>query len=207
MQQRRGHLGKGVVHLIAHSRLIIGSQPPLAHMANYAHHQSRSGAHGGNPDALANCVFAAEGMLGEILVDHDHRFTTDAIVFIEEATVAQRNAHHFQVVRRYTRRQRDGLLVQWRGRGGGPIRHRVFSFAHRDNISAKATDSTPGTRRARSSTSCQASRTFKTCSIVLGASRALNRSSTSCQASRTFSGFASVPGESAKCAAITLRTL
>jgi len=35
-------------------------QPPLAHMANYAHHQSRSGAHGGNPDALANCVFAAK---------------------------------------------------------------------------------------------------------------------------------------------------
>ena len=134
MQQRRGHLGKRVVHLIAHSRLIIGSQPPLAHMANYAHHQSRSGVHGGNPDALANCVFAAEGMLGEILVDHDHRFTTDAIVFIEEATVAQRNAHHFQIVRRYARRQRDGLLVQWRGRGGGPIRHRVFSFAHRDNI-------------------------------------------------------------------------
>src|SRR5204863_161331 len=122
-----------VVHLIAHSRLIIGSQP-LAHMANYAHHQSRSGAHGGNPDALADCVFAAEGMLGEILIDHDHRFTTDAIVFIEEATVAQWNAHHFQVVRRYARRQRDGLLVRWRGRGGVPIRHRVFSFAHRDNI-------------------------------------------------------------------------
>ena len=73
-------------------------------------------------------------MLGEILVDHNHRFTTDAIVFIEEATLAQRNAHHFQVVRRYARRQCDGLLVQWRGRGGGPIRHRVFSFAHRDNI-------------------------------------------------------------------------
>ena len=135
MHQRVGHLGKGVVHLIAHSRLIIGSQAPMANMANYTHYQSRTGTtHGGNPDALANCVLAAEGMLGEIVVNHDHWFTTDAIVFIEEATVAERNAHHFQVVRRHARRQCDGLLVRWRGRGGGPVREGVLSFAHRDNI-------------------------------------------------------------------------
>jgi len=99
-----GFLGKGVIHLIADSRLIIGSQAPLAHMTDDADYQSRSGAHGWNPKALANCVFRAEGMLSEIVVNHDHRFTADAIVFIEEATLAQRNAHDVQVVRRYARR-------------------------------------------------------------------------------------------------------
>ena len=73
-------------------------------------------------------------MLGEIVVNHDHRFATDAIMFVEEAALAQRNAHHFQVVRRYARRQRDGPLVRWRGRGGGPVREGVLSFAHGDNI-------------------------------------------------------------------------
>src|SRR5438045_6276210 len=92
MQQRVGHLGKGVVHLIAHSRLIVASQAPMANMADYAHYQSRAGTHGGDPDALANCVFPAESMLGEIVVNHDHRFATDAIMFIEEAALAERNA-------------------------------------------------------------------------------------------------------------------
>src|SRR6266850_6494544 len=134
MQQRGGHLSKGVVHLIAHSRLIVAGQAPMANMANYAHYQNGAGTHGGNPDALADCVLRAEGMLGEIFVNHDHRFATDTIVFIEEATLAQRNAHHFQVVWRYAGRQRDGLVVRWRGRGGGPVREGVLSFAHGDNI-------------------------------------------------------------------------
>src|SRR5438045_6703818 len=134
MQQRVGHLCKGVVHLIAHPRLTVASEAPMANMADNAHHQTRAGTHGGDPDALANCVFPAESMLREIVVNHDHWFATDAIMFIEEAALAQRNAHHFQVVRRYARRQSDGPLVRWRGRGGGPVREGVLSFAHRDNI-------------------------------------------------------------------------
>src|SRR5437762_13958778 len=117
MQQRVGYLGKGVVHLIAHSRLIVASQAPMANMADYAHYQSRAGTHGGDPDALANCVFPAESMLGEIVVNHDHRFATDAIMFIEEAALAERNAHHFQVVRRYARRQRDRSEERRVGKG------------------------------------------------------------------------------------------
>src|SRR6202023_3098534 len=113
MQQRGGHLSKGVVHLIAHSRLIVGGQAPMANMANYAHYQNGAGTHGGNPDALANCVFRAESMLGEIVVNDDHRFATDTIVFIKETTLAQRNAHHFQVARRYAGRERERLVARW----------------------------------------------------------------------------------------------
>jgi hypothetical protein len=46
MQQRGGHLREGIVHLIAHSRLIIAGQAPMANMANmanYAHDENRAG--------------------------------------------------------------------------------------------------------------------------------------------------------------------
>src|SRR5260370_11750514 len=119
---------------MAQSRLIVAGQAQMANMAKYDHYQNGAGTHGGNPDALANCVFRAEGMLGQIVVNHDHRFATDTVVFIEEATLAQRNAHHSQVVRRYAGRQRDGLVVRWRGRGGGPVKGGGFSLAHGGNI-------------------------------------------------------------------------
>src|SRR5580704_16927830 len=73
-------------------------------------------------------------MLSEIVVNHDHRFAIDEIVFIEEATLSQRNAHDFQIVWRYAGGQRDRFLVGWRGRGGGPIREGILSFTHGDNV-------------------------------------------------------------------------
>jgi len=47
-------------------------------MANYAHHQAGVAPMAGIQMRLANCVFAAEGMLGEILVDHDPPVHYDA---------------------------------------------------------------------------------------------------------------------------------
>ena len=38
----------------------------MAYVANNADNQNRAGPEGRNPDALADCVFGAEGMLGEI---------------------------------------------------------------------------------------------------------------------------------------------
>ena len=62
MQQGGGHLRQGIVDLIAHSRLIVAGQAPMANMANYAHDENRAGStDGGNPDAPANRVFRAEG--------------------------------------------------------------------------------------------------------------------------------------------------
>src|ERR1700676_3223684 len=133
MQQLRGHLSEGIIHLIAHTRLIITSKAPMANMANYAHHQNRA-AHGGNPNALANGVLCSKGMLGEIVVDHDHGFAADTIVFSEKATFAQRKAHDFQIIRRYAGRQRDGLLVRRRWSGGSPVREGGFSYAHGDYV-------------------------------------------------------------------------
>src|ERR1700688_64212 len=133
MQQLRGYLSEGIIHLIANTRLIITGKAPMATMANYAHHQDRA-AHGGNPNALANCILCAKGMLGEIVVNDDHGFAADTIVLIEKANFAQRNVHNFQVIRRYAGRQRDGLLIRWRRSGRGPVREGVFSYAHGDNV-------------------------------------------------------------------------
>src|SRR3984885_12129250 len=151
MQQLGGHLGEGIIHLIAHSRLIVSGQAPMAYMANNADYQYRAGAECRNPDALADGVLRPEGMLGEIVVNDDYRFGIDAIVFVEEAALAQWNAHHFQIVRSHAGRERDGLLVRRRWGGGVPVREGVFSFAHGDNV-GHVTDSTVGMRRARSRT-------------------------------------------------------
>src|ERR1700686_4516679 len=121
MQQRRWYLSKGIIHLVAHTRLIITSKAPMPNMANYAHHQNRA-AHGGNPNALANCVLCAKGMLSEIVLNDNPEVAADTIVLTEKATFAQRNAHNFQVIRRYAGRQRDGLLIRPRRSGGGPVR-------------------------------------------------------------------------------------
>src|ERR1700681_1754366 len=129
MQQRRGHLSEGIIHLIAHTRLIITSKAPMTNMANYAHHQNRA-AHGGNPNAIANGVLWAKGMLSEIVVNDNHGFAADTIVLSEKATFAQRKAHDFQIVRRHAGRQRDGLLIWRRRSGGGPGREGAFSYAH-----------------------------------------------------------------------------
>src|ERR1035438_3715390 len=114
MQERHGYLSKGVIHLISHSRLIVAGLAPMTHMANYAHHQNGADADGGNPNVLANYIPLAESVMGQIVVNHNHRLTVDAIVIIEEAAFAQRNAHHFEIVRRYARRQRERLRSEER---------------------------------------------------------------------------------------------
>ncbi len=88
MQQPAGHLGERIVHLVAHARLIVARQAPVAHMTNYTYDLDRRGAHGRNPDMLANNILAAESMPGEIFVDDYYRFTALSIMLIEEAAFA-----------------------------------------------------------------------------------------------------------------------
>ena len=126
--------GKWVVHLVAYPRLIVACQPPVAHMADNTDDLDRSGAHGGNPDMLANHILSTESMPGEIFVDDYYRLTALLIVFIEEASRKQRDAHYLEIVGSYGGAECERFLVGRERMGSGPIRHYVFAFAHRDDI-------------------------------------------------------------------------
>ena len=67
-------------------------------MANYAHNPNGSVTHGRNPEIFADNTLFAEGMPRQVFIDDYHRLAPLAIVFIEETSLAQRNAHDFQVI-------------------------------------------------------------------------------------------------------------
>ena len=68
------------------------------------------------------------------LIDDDNSLGVQAIMVVEESASAQRDTHHFEIIRRYARCQGDRHFV---GRGRcrrGPVAESVVSFAHGNNV-------------------------------------------------------------------------
>src|SRR6516164_9537250 len=61
--QRVRQLIERIVDLIADSRLIIASEPPMPDMAHHTYDFDRVRAHSLNPEALSNRVASSESML------------------------------------------------------------------------------------------------------------------------------------------------
>src|SRR6185312_4615695 len=136
MQQPGGHLRKRIIYLVAHTRLIVTRQTPVAHVANNTYNLDGSGAPwtDRNPDMLANYILTAESVPGKVFVDDYYQFIALPIVLIEEAAFEHRDAHNFEVVGRYAGGERDRLLVGMRRIGTGPVRQGVFPFPHGDDV-------------------------------------------------------------------------
>src|SRR5258708_10549995 len=106
----------------------------MAHMANYAHYHKGAVAHVRHPQALPDRVLSGEGALRQDVINDDDGLAAHAIAVLEESAAAQRYAHHRQVLRRYARCQRHGLLIRRGHVGTRPIADLIVALPHRDGI-------------------------------------------------------------------------
>src|SRR5215469_3977090 len=93
------HLIERNVDLIAQSRLINAGETPIPDIDHDTSDSDRVGTHSLNPEGLPNGVDARESMLRQILVNHDGKFFSGAIFFIQEPAMAQRDAHDVEIIR------------------------------------------------------------------------------------------------------------
>ncbi len=94
MQDAIRDLSEWRVHLIAYARPIVSGETPVPHMPDHTNDLNGSSPHGWNPEMLSDYINSAESVLSKMLVDDSDGCTADSIVFINEAALKQRDAHH-----------------------------------------------------------------------------------------------------------------
>src|SRR5882724_1498137 len=134
MQQGVRHLREGIVDLVADARLVVGCQTPMANVSYDSSDLHRISAQSGNPKTFANWIVFAESVPRQVFVDYDNQLTADAVIFVKEATGAQRNAHHGQEIGRYAGGQRERGLIRWRRCGGRRVTKGILAFAHGNDV-------------------------------------------------------------------------
>ena len=67
-------------------------------------------------------------------VNHHDGLAAHAVLVIEEAALAQHDAHDLQIIRGHASCERGGLLGFRRLGGRGPVADLIVAFAHRDGI-------------------------------------------------------------------------
>src|ERR1700732_91067 len=91
-------LRERILKLRAPLGLMVASESPMAHMADYAHYHKGAVAHVWHPQALPNGVLSGKGALCQDIINDDDGLAAHAIAILEESTAAQRYAHHRQVL-------------------------------------------------------------------------------------------------------------
>src|SRR6266436_2546619 len=84
-QELVGDLGEGIIELRAYLSLVVGGQPPLAHMAHDA--DDGDGVRTDpDPDVLADGVLPGESLLRHYVIDHRDRLAALTVLVVDEAS-------------------------------------------------------------------------------------------------------------------------